>query len=332
MSKCRRLFAWVAPAIALAMAVGIPYSASWAQKSYPERPITIVVPYPPGGAMDTTARLVGQKLADELGQSVIVDNRAGAGGSIGAQSVAREKPDGYTLLISNQGPNVVREILYPDTTTYRTARDFAAVSTLTTAPLVLAVRADSPFKSVSDLVSLGREESKRFNFASAGIGSQSHIAGEALNVATDREFLHVPYGGAAQMLTALLSGEAQFGYLAAADALSRMSDGSLRALGVASASRFALAPDVPTLTEQGIPNQNFDVWYGFLVPAGTEPERIEILRKAVVRVMAQEEVVERFKQMGVEAKSSTSEEMSARLLSDKKLYEDVIRKAGIKPN
>lgn len=313
-----------------ALAAAASWPTAWGQAAFPQRPLTIVVPFPPGGAMDLTARTVGERLGAELRQPVIIDNRAGAGGAIAAQFVARAPADGYTLMISNQGPNVIREILYP-ATAYRTERDFAMVSTLTTSPLVLVVPAESPFKTVKQLVDVGPDKSRTMNFASAGVGSQSQIAGEGLNVATGNAFLHVAYAGAAKQLMALLSREVHFSYVAAADALPRVADGTLRALAVASARRFPLLPQVPTLAEAGVRNQEFDVWYGLMVPAGTPGANVAALREAVVKVMQQDDIQAKFRQMGVAVQTSTGEEMAARFARDRTLYADVIRKANIKP-
>jgi tripartite-type tricarboxylate transporter receptor subunit TctC len=315
---------------ALAAACGVALVAATATaQTYPTRPVTLVVPFPPGGQMDLTGRLLADKLQARLGQPVVVENRAGGGGAVGAQSVANANADGYTLLLSNQGPHVVREILYPETP-YRTSRDFAAVSTVVSAPLFLVAGRDSPVKSVADLTRQGKESTKGRNFASAGIGSQSHIAGEGLNMAAGTGFLHVPYNGAAKQVAALLSGEVEVAFLAAGDALPRMKDGSVRALAVASEKRFSLAPGVPTLGEAGIKGQNFDVWYGVLAPAATPPQVIERLNRDVSAVVSEPAFAQRLQQMGVNAESSSPAEMMARFRRDHELYQSVIKRAGIK--
>lgn len=315
--------------IIISLMVGIaPWLVSHAEPAYPNRPLTIVVPFPAGGAMDFTARTVGQRLSMELGQPVVIENIAGAGGAIGAQNVARSKADGYRVLISNQGPNVIREILEPETP-YRTNKDFVAISTLTTSPLFLVTSSNSQIKRVSDLVKIKTADSKTMNFGSAGIGSQSHIAGEGLNIGTGHAFLHIPYSGASKQAIAVLSGEVNFAYLAAADVLPKLSEGSLRALGVASEKRFSLAPEVPTLREAGIPNQIFDVWYGLLAPAKTAADRIKTLQEAVAKVMQQDEIVSRFREMGVEVRTSTGADMMERFKNDHVLYSNIITKARI---
>lgn len=310
------------------VALALPATAS--AQTYPNRPVTIVVPFAAGGAMDTTARLMAERLQGSLGQPVIVDNRAGAGGAIGTQSVQNSQPDGYTLLFTNQGPNVIREILYPDTK-YKTTRDFQAVSTLSVSPLILVVSKDSNINSVADLLKLGQQGSSKLNYGSSGVGSPANIAAESLNVSTGTRFAHIPYAGASKIVAALLGNEVQMAFLAPTDAMPHVQSGSLRAIGVTTDQRYAFAPDVPTLKESGIKDAEFSMWYGLMVPARTPPAVVDRLNSAVVKVLAEPETRLRVQKIGFEAQSSTPADMMERLRSDKLKFQSVIERSGIKP-
>lgn len=301
-----------------------------ASAAYPERPITIVVPFAPGGAMDTTARLLAEPLAERLGQPVLVENKSGATGSIGTMHVARSAPDGYTMLFTNQGPNVVREILYPETG-YRTLRDFSPISTLSVAPLVAVVSGKSDIRTLDDLLRFGKDPSKRLNFGTTGVGSPAHIAAESLRVASGTEIAHIPYGGASRIVTALLGNEVQLAFLAPSDALPHVNSNALRAIAVTTEERFVLAPNVPTLKEQGFPGVGFDMWYSLLVPANTPAPIIEKLNSAVVDVLNMESIKERLLQMGFSAEPSTPQRVVDRLRADRTMFERIIKEANIQP-
>ncbi|CAN5645986.1 tripartite tricarboxylate transporter substrate binding protein [soil metagenome] len=304
-------------------------AASALAQTYPVKPVTIVVPFAPGGAMDTTARLMAEQLRSKLGQPVIVDNRTGAGGAIGTQAVQHSQPDGYTILFTNQGPNVIREILYPDTK-YKTASDFEAISMLSVSPLILVVSKDANIKSMADLIKLGKEGSSKLNYGSSGVGSPANIASESLNVSTGTHFAHIPYAGASKIVAALLGNEVQMAFLAPSDAMPHVQSGALRAIGVTSDARYFFAPDVPTVKESGVKNVDFNMWYGLMVPAGTPKPVVQKLNAAVVEVLQQPETRDRLHKIGFEAQSSTPAQMMDRLRSDRTNFEAVITRAGIK--
>lgn len=305
------------------------FTVSSLAQGYPSRPITIVVPFAAGGAMDTTARMIAEQLRAKLGQPVLVDNRAGAGGVIGTQSVQNSPADGYTLLFTNQGPNVIREILYPDTK-YRTTTDFEAISMLSFSPLILVVSKDANIKSISDLVKLGKVESSKLNYGSAGVGSPANITAESFNGSTSTRFVHIPYAGASKIVAALLGNEVQMAFLAPSDAMPHVRSGALRAIGVTSDQRYFFAPDVPTFKESGIQDVDFNMWYGLMVPAGTPKMVLQKLNAAVVTVLQQPETRERLQKIGFQAQSSTPMQMIDRLRQDKASFQAVIQRAGIK--
>ncbi|WP_454743910.1 Bug family tripartite tricarboxylate transporter substrate binding protein [Cupriavidus necator] len=313
----------------IAVTAAIAVAASALAQSFPNRPITIVVPFAAGGAMDATARLTAEQLRGKLGQPVLVDNRTGTGGAVGTQSVQNAKADGYTLLFTNQGPNVIREILYPDTE-YKTTTDFQAVSMLSVAPLILVVSKDSSIKSLADLVKLGKQASSQLNYGSSGVGSPANIAAESLNVSTGTRFAHIPYAGASKIVAALLGNEVQMAFLAPSDAMAHVRSGSLRAIGVTSDERYFYAPEVPTIKEGGIKDVDFNMSYGLMVPASTPQPVVQQLNTAVVQVLAQPEIRERLHRIGFEPQSSTPAQMMDRLRSDKASFQAVIRRAGIK--
>lgn len=315
--------------ICIAAVAALAFSASALGDGYPNRPVTIVVPFAPGGAMDTTARLMAEQLRNTLGQPVLVENRIGAGGAIGTQSVRNSQADGYTILFTNQGPNVIREILYPDTR-YRTTVDFQAVSTLSASPLILVVSKDSRIESLTDLAKMGPQDSSKLNYGSSGVGSPANITAESLNLATGTRFAHIPYAGASKIIAALLGDEVQMAFLAPSDAMPHVQSGTLRAIGVTSDKRYFYAPEVPTLTESGIEDVDFDMWYGLMVPAGTPQPVVQRLNAAVVKVLQQTEVRERLHKIGFEAQPSTPAQMMDRLERDKARFQAVIQRAGIK--
>jgi tripartite-type tricarboxylate transporter receptor subunit TctC len=311
------------------LASGWALAASAFAQAFPSRPVTIVVPYAAGGAMDTTARLVAEHLRTRLGQPVLVDNRAGAGGAIGTQYVQGAAPDGYTLLFTNQGPSVIRELLYPDNK-YRTLTDFQAVSMLSESPLILVVSKDSEVHSLPELIQLGKQRPGKLNYGSTGVGSPANITAESLNGAAGTRFAHIPYSGASKIVAALLANEVQLAFLAPSDAMPHVQSGALRAIGVTSEKRYFFAPDVPTMKESGLPAVNFNMWYGLMVPARTASPVVGRLHDAVVQVLDEPDTRAQLRKIGFEATPSTPARMMERLRSDRTEFQTVIERAGIK--
>jgi tripartite-type tricarboxylate transporter receptor subunit TctC len=320
------------PAYKFFKAIGATVALSWscvAFGQYPSKPITIVVPYAAGGGTDITARLIGKRLGEVLDQAVIIDNKPGAGGSIGTALVAKAAADGHTLLLGNPGPNAINPNLYPKLT-YDAEKDFSPVMLLTSLPVVFCVAADSPVKTMADLVALGKTPGRRANYGSSGNGSVSHLGTELLNTATGTKFTHIPYKGAAPMSMALLAGEIQLGLVNGIDAIPYLASGKLRALAIPSAERSAVLPDVPTTAQAGFPEVRVDFWYGLLAPAGTPRPTIDRLNQVLTKILAEPEMRKRLIQLGSTPAPSTPEQFAARIKSELAIYAKVVKASGAK--
>lgn len=300
-----------------------------AAEEFPTRPLKIVVTYPAGGGTDVTARIIGKRLGERLGQPVIVENKAGAGGSIGTAAVARAPADGYTLLLGNPGPNAINPALYSNLG-YDAERDFAPISVLTVMPLLLCVKPDSPVKSVADLIALGKRVDAPVHFGSSGNGSVSHLAGEMLNMMAGTKFAHVPYKGAAPLTTAALAGEIQLSLLAGPDALPQLQSGTLRAIASTAQARAPLFPDVPTLAESGLPGFQIEIWYGLLAPANTPTPLIERLNKELREILNEPAIRERLLALSQTPAPNTHAEFMQLIRSDIAKYARLIKSAGVK--
>lgn len=297
-------------------------------QSYPSKPIRMVVPFPPGGGTDVTARLLAQKLGERLGQSVIVENVSGAGGKVGTAAVARAAPDGYTLLVGQTGPNTIAPSLYANLG-YDAENDFASITNLIRMPLFLVVPAASPYKTLGDLVADGKKRTD-LNYASAGLGTLGHLTAELFNTLAGTRFAIIPYRGSAPALTALLSGDASFHFAAGVDALPQMTSGKMRALAVVGDSRTSLAPEVPSATEAGVPGLTANLWYGLLAPAKTPRAVIERLHNETVRILKEPDVQARFVTLSAEAAPTSPAELDAIIKADIAKYAKIVKAAGIK--
>ena len=317
-------------AAALAAATFMLVGIGAAAQSYPSKPIRIVVPYPPGGAADVIARVIGKRLTEELGQPVIVDNRAGAGGSIGTQFVAKSAPDGYTLLLGNPGPNAINPSIYQHLG-YHPESDFAPVGVVVTAPFYVVVPSASSIQSVRDLVALGTSKSGRAtNFGSAGNGSLSHLGGEMFNLASGSAFTHVPYKGTAPLTTALISNEVQWSFLPGIDAASQVKSGKLRLLAVASPTRSPLSPDIPTLNESGLSGFDITLWYGLLAPAKTPRPIVDLLHQKLAKILAEPGIKAKFNDLSSVASLNTPEEFTSLIKGDVAKYAKAVKASGAK--
>jgi len=312
---------WLA-AGALWLAMAGPALAAW-----PERPLTLIVPASPGGTTDIAARLIADKLAAKLGQQVIVENRAGAAGIIGAQALARAKPDGYTLLMGNIGPNAINYALYK-TLPYKPA-DFAPVTLVISVPNVLVVNEASPARSVADLLALARRDPGKVSFGSSGSGQSPHLSAELFKQRAGIGGTHVPYKGAGPAVAALLGQQFTFMIDNLPSSMPYIQSGKLRALAVTSARRLAELPDVPTMTEAGVPDMVVTAWFGLVAPAGTPATVIDTLYAATRDVVRSPDITERFRAMGGQAGGNTPAEFAAFIDQERARWKQIVDTAGI---
>ncbi len=266
---------------------------------WPGKPIRMVVPYPPGGPTDIVARVIGQKLAERLGQPIVVDNRPGAGGNIGADAVAKSAPDGYTLLVATTA-HAINMTLFSKPG-YNTRADFAPVSMLTSGPLVLVTAPSTPASNVGELIAMARANPGKVTFASSGNGQSTHLAAELFDSMASVRMTHVPYKGSAPALTDVMAGQATVMFDTMLSAMPFVRDGKLRALAVTSATRSPAAPDIPTIAQAGLPGYEATAWNALLVPAGTPPAVVGKLSDALKAVLTEDEVRARFATQGFAA-------------------------------
>lgn len=302
--------------------------AAQAVKEYPARPIKIVVPFSPGGATDLVARQVGQKLQEAWSQPVVIDNRAGAGGNIGAQAVARSAPDGYTLLLGSFGPMVINQFLRKELP-FDPARDFIPITSLVNVNNVLVVSNDLPVKDVEQLIAYGRANPGRLNYGSSGIGATDHLAAELFKDMARIDMQHVPFKGGVAAITSLISGDTPISFATAPTVLSHIQAGKIRALGVAGSRRLAMLPEMPTVAEAGLPGFDVATWFGLFAPADTPAEIVAKLNREIVRILALPEVDEALRINGLEAAPTTSAEFAKRIRNDTEQWSALIRKIGV---
>ena len=298
-------------------------------EDYPSRPIKLVVPFAAGGAVGAVARTLSTPLSAGLGQSIVIENRGGAGGIIGMDAVAKAPPDGYTLLLLHSGvtymPGLYRTLPFDP------AADFANIGTAVSGSYVLVVNNDLPVKTVAELIAHAKAHPGKLSYASAGIGSTLHLGAEFLKRAANIDIVHVPYKGAAQATTDLIGGQVQVMIGPVVAVLPLAQAGKLRALALASLKRSALAPDLPTITESGVPGFEITSWYGLAAPTGTPTAVIARLNTEIGKAMQSPDVVGQFRLQGYEPLLSTPDEMSARIKTEIATWTKVIREAGIQP-
>jgi len=303
-------------------------SADTAQ-DYPNRPIRLVVPFPPGGGTDIVARAIMVKLTEGWGQQIIIDNRGGAGGVIGADTVAKSTPDGYTLLFGTPGALVINPLLNSKLP-YNATRDFAPVSLLALNPQLLAVHISVPVSTVKELIALARAQPHKLNYASVGEGTPNHLAMELFKSMTGTDMVHVPYKGAAPAVTDLVGGHVQLMFNPMPPLLPHVKSGRLKALAVGGTQRSGALPDVPTVAEAGVPGYEYVTWYSIVAPARTPRAVIDKLNARLAAVLAMPDVAQRLSVQGAEPRASTPEELTRFMQEDTKRLGGIIRSAGIK--
>jgi tripartite-type tricarboxylate transporter receptor subunit TctC len=303
------------------------FSCAAAAQDYPNRPIRLVVTVPPGGAADFIARLVGGKIAESLGQAVLVENRGGAGGTIAADAVAKAAPDGYTLLQNSITTHGVGPHLYSKLP-YDPVKDFAPVSGLALLPLIMAVNAELPFKNVEDVVIFSKKNN--VNFASSGNGGAPHMAAELFKSVTGAPLTHVPYKGSGPAVADLVGGRVQIMFDAAPSLIAHIRSGRLRVLGAASAERNRLLPEVPTFGELGYPKVAVSLWYGLLAPAGTPKPVVEKLNREAARALTSPDVRDKLQAQGAEPMPGTPEAFASFMQEEMAKWAPVVQQAGVK--
>ncbi len=323
MLRSRRFFFHAAALATLAAAA----ASSFAQEPFPSRPITVVVPYPAGGTTDQLARAIQKPMSDFLHQPVIVDNKAGAGGTIGTELVAKGPADGYTLVFGNSGPNAVVSLLRK--IPYDPLKDLRPISTVAIAPMILAVPADSPAKNLKQFIALAREKSGQWNYGSVGAGSLSHLTGEYLNTLLGTKLVHVPYRGGAPMMTAFGSGQLQAAFVTGLDGASMVSSGKVKYLAVATPERTPVVPGLPAIGEE-VPGFNSVAWFGILAPAGVPDAIANKLHEAIAYAVSRPEIRKMFADRNTEARSSSPQELDAMIRGEMKHWGQVISSANVK--
>ncbi len=303
-------------------------AAAQSAAAYPSRPIRLVLPAAPGGPVDVIGRTMAAGLAEALGQTIVIDNRAGAGGIIGAEIVMNANPDGYTLMFAHSGPLAIEAAVHSKLS-YHPVRDFAPVSLVAASPYVLIVAPSSPAKSVKELVALARTRAGKFHFGSGGVGTGLHMAGELLNHAAGIKMIHVPYKGASPGMTALMGGEVDTMFNGVSSALPHVKAGRLRALAVSSAQRSALFPDLPTVAESGL---RYDTagWYGLVAPARTPKAVTGKLQSQLHKALSMPDMKQRLAAQGIEGIASTPEELTRHLRSELEKWTAVVKAAGLR--
>jgi tripartite-type tricarboxylate transporter receptor subunit TctC len=306
----------------------LPASGARAQ-AYPSRPVRLIVPFPPGGPVDLAARIVAQALSEEMKASVVVENRAGAGGVVGTDAVAKAAPDGYTLGFSSTGAVAVNVTLMSNNP-YDSRKDFAPVSVVAGVPTLLCVHPSLPVRTVPELVALAKSKPGDLNFSSSGPGGTPHLSGERFKLRTGANIAHVPYRGAAPAVTALLAQEVEMTFLDLPVLLPHVQEGRLRALAVTSPARFPGLPEVPTFTEAGVNGMEIENWYAILAPAGTAADRVARLHAATAAALAKPEVARQFTSQGARLIVSQPDEALAFIRAEVERWGDVVRTAGVK--
>jgi tripartite-type tricarboxylate transporter receptor subunit TctC len=313
--------------VLVAMAAAALPSLAARAEGYPSKPIRFVVPYPAGGPLDTVARLLGQKVAEGLKQPVIVDDKPGAGGNIGADAVAKSAPDGYTILMGAVATHAINPSLYASMP-YDAAKDFAPITQVASTPNVLVVNPSVPAANVREFIAYAKAHPGQLNFGSGSSGSAGHLAGELFKSLAGVDMVHVPYKGAAPAMQDLIGGQIHLMFDNLASSLSQVRAGRIRALAVTTARRSSLAPELPTIAESGLPGFDISTWFGVFAPAGTPPEVIARLHDEFARALAAPEVREKMLNLGAEPVASRPAEFAAYIRSEAAKYALLVKSSG----
>ena len=310
----------------LAALAAAPVAGALAQ-AYPSKPIRVIVPFPPGGSTDFLARIVGQKLTAAWGQQVVIDNRPGAGGTVGAAEAARATPDGYTLLMGAVHHTIATSAYAK--LPYDFQKDFAPVTTVAIVPNILVVNPAVPANTVKELIAHAKANPGKLTYGSAGMGTAHHLIGESFNAQAGVDILHVPYKGSSPAVADLIGGQVTLMYDTVSSCLPHIKSGKLRAIGVSTAKRSAALPDVPTIAEAALPGFEVTTWFGFLAPAKTPPEIVTRLNTEIVKILNMPDVRERLLAAGSEPVGNTPEQMTAQIAKETAEFAKIVKQAKL---
>jgi len=298
-------------------------------QGYPNKPIRLIVPFPPGGGNDVIGRIIAQKLTERFGQQVVVDNRAGANGIVGLQALMQAPPDGYTIGVAAAGPMAVNPSLY-DKLPYDSLKDFAYVTNMVIFPLILITHPSVPVKTTQELVNLAKAKPKQIFFATPGSGNSAHLAGELLNSMANIQTVHVPYKGQGPAMADLVTGQVQMMFASIPSVLAQVKSGQVNAIAMGSAKRVPSLPDIPTLSESGVPGFEAYSWVGILAPAKTPKDIITKLNKEIVDILKQKDVADTLNQQGALPVGDTPEQFAAYVKAEINKWGAVVKSANIK--
>jgi tripartite-type tricarboxylate transporter receptor subunit TctC len=322
-----RMFAARFAVILTFVAASSPLSA----QNYPARPITLIVPYAAGGSVDAVARVVSEGMGARLGQSVLIENVAGAGGVIGTTRASRAAPDGYTLLFSVESTMVIAKLVSPSLVQYDSARDFQPISMVGSSPLILLGKKDFPANSTAELMKLLKDAPGKYNYASSGVGTSLHVAGEMINTEGKVSMVHVPYKAGAQIPTDLMGNQIDLAVLPLVMALPNVRAGNIKAFGVTEPERSPIAPEIPSLAEHpDLKNVSVTVWFGLFAPAKTDPAVVTRLHETLVSVVKEPAVVEKLKSFGLRVVGNSPKEFADFLAAETAKFSALVKAANIK--
>lgn len=331
LSKTRRLGLFAASLAGLAMLVQAPPLGAQTQSSWPSKPIKLVVPYPPGGPLDQMARALAEKMRESLGQPILVENRAGAGGNIGADYVAKSQPDGYTLVVGAVATHAINPYLYAKMP-YDANRDFSPIGMIAMVPNVLVMTTEAAQRlgihSVKDLVAYGKKHPGKLNYASGGNGSAGHLAAELFKSTAGFSMVHIPYAGAAPAQLGLLAGQTDLMFDNLASAAGQIQAGKLKAFAVTSAQRSSQLPDVPTVAESGYQGFDISTWFGLMAPAATAEASIKALNRALAQALESKEIRERLVRMKADSSAMTPESFKQFISQEQRKYQALVKASG----
>lgn len=326
-SHATRRFALGSIASAVVLGAGLLGGTSALAQAYPTKPVTIIVPFAAGGTTDILARIIGQALTAELGQSVVVDNRAGAGGNFGDQAAAKAAPDGHTLFMGTVGTHAINASLYKKMP-FDPVKDFAPLTRVANVPNLLVANPAQPYKSVKDLIAYAKANPGKVNFGSSGNGSSIHLSGELFKSLAKVDMQHVPYKGSAPAVTDLLGNQIGIMFDNMPSAIQHVRSGSLVPLAVTTAKRSPELPNVPTIAEAGVPGYEATSWFGMFAPAGTPAPVLAKLNAAIVKVLAQPDVKKKINEQGAEVYSETPEQFAAFIQAESVKWGKVVKESG----